>query len=392
MERHIRVALLATAVEFGGIDRVLGNLVRFMDPDVELRPILYTRSDTVKHRLFDTLAELDVRFDRILVDASRRRRPTPLRDLLQTLACVRSHGVDLIHSHGYRADVLGVTVAKVLGLPIVSTCHGYVSTDRRLGLYNRLDLVALRYFDRVIAVSDQLRTELIRHGIDQLRVQTLVNGIGDYRRSDRDRIRSGVRRRHGIAEDEIVFGFVGRLGQEKGLAYLIAALANLGGERFRLLLVGDGPQRAALEDAATRAGMGDKVLFVGFQDDPAGWYPAMDVFVLPSLTEGTPMVLLEAMSTGLPVIATAVGGVPSVVADHENGLLVPPADAIGLARAMNVLAPDRTLRSALGDRARASVLEKFDVRAWIRAMHDIYEGTVAERRAKGNPARRTNAC
>ena len=385
MEHHLRVALLATAVEFGGIDRVLANLVRGMDADVELLPILYTRRDTVKHRLFDILAELDVRFDKIYVDASRRRYPTPLRDLLHTLASVRGRRVDLIHSHGYRADVFGVVAAKMLGLPIVSTCHGYVATDRRLGLYNRLDLVALRRFDRVIAVSDQLRTELIGHGVDPRRVQTVVNAIGDDRRPDRDRLRIEVRLRHGIASHEILFGFVGRLGQEKGLAYLVDALASLGDGRIKLLLVGDGPQRTSLQDAVLRAGVGDKVLFVGFQDDPGGWYPAMDIFVLPSLTEGTPMVLLEAMSSGLPVIATAVGGMPSIVTDLDNGLLIPPADATRLARAMSALATDHGLRCALAGRARVSVLEKFDVRAWIHTMRDVYESTVAEKQSNREP-------
>lgn len=186
-----------------------------------------------------------------------------------------------------------------------------------------------------------------------------------------------------------MFGFVGRLGQEKGLTYLLEAFASLADSKCRLLIVGDGPQRDLLRDDAARIGLGDRVLFVGFQDDPDAWYPAMDVFVLPSLTEGTPMVLLEAMSSGLPVIATAVGGVPSIVTDRKDGLLVPPADVTRLADAMSALIADRRLRSVLGEQASASILERFDVRAWVGDMRDIYEATIREKRANPKVARRT---
>jgi glycosyltransferase involved in cell wall biosynthesis len=135
-----------------------------------------------------------------------------------------------------------------------------------------------------------------------------------------------------------------------------------------------------LEKAVRGCGLGDKVLFVGFQADPAAWYPAMDAFVLPSLTEGTPMALLEAMANGLPVIASSVGGVPAILSNGENGILVPQADPTGLVEAMQAVAGSRELRMKLSDGAILSVRENHDVNSWIRKVCEVYRTMLQENR------------
>src|SRR5262249_7680260 len=182
-----------------------------------------------------------------------------------------------------------------------------------------------RHFNRVIAVSEQMKRDLVQRGVNERKIRVITNALQDESGSDRTKVRGETRLRLGISEQEVVFGFVGRLSEEKGLAYLLQALKHWTSAaiRWRLVIVGNGPDRAELERAVRSLELGERVIFAGFQTDTAPWYAAMDAFVLPSLTEGTPMVLLEAMASGIPIIASSVGGVPAMISSGKHGLLVP---------------------------------------------------------------------
>jgi glycosyltransferase involved in cell wall biosynthesis len=215
-------------------------------------------------------------------------------------------------------------------------------------------------------------------GVPEERIRVIANAVsaaGDGAGMDQ---RTAIRARLAIGEADFVFGYVGRLSEEKGLDHLLQAAGELRVEAStsRILLVGDGPRRQDLEEAARGRGILDRVHFAGFQRDTSGWYRAMDAFVLPSLTEGTPMALLEAMAQGLPVVGTSVGGVPAVVTHGENGLLVPPADAAALGGALTQLASDVQLRRRLSAGALRTVRERYSVEAWTREVRNMYLATV----------------
>lgn len=359
------------------------TMLKNMVTEVELTPILFTRTDTKEKSFFDFLRDLHVPHETIYVNTSRVKYLNPLRNIVEAIACFRRKQFDLIHTHGYRADLIGLIVSKYFGLPIVSTCHGYISNDRHLNLYNGLDVFLLRYFDRVIAVSDRMKNDLVGKRIDKRKIHVITNAVWGAAVADTNGIRSNIRSQLGIGNNEFVFGFVGRLSEEKGLGYLVEAVKRMptGGEGWRLILLGEGPQRELLEKEVQDYGLGDKVLFVGFQADTAAWYPAMDAFVLPSLTEGTPMALLEAMANGVPVIASSVGGVPAILSNGENGILVPPADPTGLVEAMKAVAGSRELRMKLSDGAMRSVRENHDVNSWKRKVNEVYRTMVQENRS-----------
>jgi glycosyltransferase involved in cell wall biosynthesis len=384
VQRSLRVALLATVVEFGGIERVLLTLLQHMPADIELCPLLFTRKQAKPNHFLDGLEALKVPYDTIAIDTSRYKYFNPLKNIGEAITRFRSARYDLIHSHGYRANLIGFALSRYFGVPIVSTCHGYISTDWHLSLYNRLDVYLLRYFNHVIAVSERLKTDLVQKGVDERKIRVVTNALQDACGSDRATLRAQTRRRIGIEEGEFVFGFVGRLSEEKGIAHLLEALKQWtsGASRWRLVLVGDGPDRAQLERTARAFDLGERVIFAGFQTDTAQWYSAMDAFVLPSLTEGTPMVLLEAMASGLPLIATAVGGVPAMIRNGENGLLVPPANPMRLLEAMQATAANRELRERLSVGAAGSVRRDHSVAAWIEQVADVYTAThhLAQRR------------
>lgn len=374
----IRVALLATVVDFGGIERVLLTLLRRMEPGIELFPILFTRTEAKGNCFLKSLETLKIPYHTIYVNTSRYKYLNPLRNIGETIARLKGGRFDLIHTHGYRADLIGLVVSKYFSLPIVSTCHGFISTDRQLSFYNRLDIFLLRYFNRVIAVSDRMKGDLVEKGIDEKKIQMITNAVWDGPRSDTAGIRRETRSRMGIEEEEFVFGFVGRLSEEKGLDSLIEALKrwSMKGDPWRLVLLGDGPRRGVLEQSVRDFGLADKMLFAGFQSDTAGWYAAFDAFVLPSLTEGAPMALLEAMANGLPVIATSVGGVPALLSKGENGMLVPPGDPEKLLEAMRSIAGDRDLRTRLSGGALRSIQRNHDVRDWIKKVIEVYTAAV----------------
>ena len=371
--RPIRVALFATSVAFGGIERVVLNLLRHMPPGVEIVPIVFTRTDCEDQTFFERLREMGLPHETLYVNSHTPALiVNPVVNLAQAIRIVKNGRFDLIHSHGYRADAFVLVVAKYLGLPFVSTVHGFTPTDPRLRLWCELDARLLRFFPRVMAVSAPMKDQLVAYGLDAARVDVVINAVEEAAQGGSSR--REMRLRLGISESEFVFGFVGRLSDEKGVDHLLQAAESLVAQErsARFVIVGDGPRKDDLLEATRSRGLEGKVDFVGFQSNTAPWYETFDAFVLPSLSEGTPMALLEAMAHGLPSVATAVGGVPQVVSDGENGLLVPSADRTKLCEAMRSLMTNAQLRAKLSEGAVELVRGSYGVDAWIEHVQDVY--------------------
>jgi len=377
MRPTLRVALFATVVDFGGIERVLLNLFEHIDPGIRLFPILFTRLETRTNYFMKRVEALQIPHAVIYVNESRYKYWNPLKNIREVISYSRGKQFDLIHTQGYRADLIGLVASKYFRLPIVSTCHGFISNDKNLSFYIKLDVFLLKYFNQIIAVSEKMKQELISKGVDEKKVQVITNAVWDGARSDTTEIRKETRSRLGIRGEEFVFGFVGRLSEEKGVDYLLEAVKQglAIGNPWRLILVGDGSQRALLEQTVQNAGLTDQVIFAGFQNNTANWYPAMDAFVLPSLTEGTPMALLEAMANGIPAIATSVGGVPALLTNAENGLLVPSASPVRLVEAMRSLAGDHQLRARLSANAIRTIQRDHDIKSWVKKVSEVYIST-----------------
>jgi len=371
--RPIRVALFATSVAFGGIERVVLNLLRHMPAGVEIVPIVFTRTDCEDQTFFERLREMGLPHETLYVNSHTPALiVNPVVNLAQAIRIVKNGRFDLIHSHGYRADAFVLVVAKYLGLPFVSTVHGFTPTDPRLRLWCELDARLLRFFPRVMAVSAPMKDQLVAYGLDAAKVDVVINAVEEAAQGGSSR--KEMRLRLGISESEFVFGFVGRLSDEKGVDHLLQAAESLVAQErsARFVIVGDGPRKDDLLEATRSRGLEGKVDFVGFQSNTAPWYETFDAFVLPSLSEGTPMALLEAMAHGLPSVATAVGGVPQVVSDGENGLLVPSADRTKLCDAMRSLMTNAQLRAKISEGAVELVRGSYGVDAWIEHVQDVY--------------------
>jgi glycosyltransferase involved in cell wall biosynthesis len=284
----------------------------------------------------------------------------------------RRERVDILHSHGYKPDILlGFVPCPLRRLPLVSTVHGFTSTGglSLLALYRWLDLRALRRCDRVVLVHDGMTRG---SGLDRLgdpRWRVIENGISNGAEippADDDPIvqfcRSGP-----------VVGAVGRLSPEKGFHHLLVAFQRLveAGSNARLIMLGEGPERRRLEQMAAKANLNARILLPGFAD-ARRYLPLFDVFVLPSLTEGLPIALLEAMHAGVPIVASRTGGVPAVLEGGGCGILVQPGDVSDLSAALEGILADGPRAVALAGRARLAVRERYSSARMAEQYLELY--------------------
>ena len=367
---------MATVTDFGGSERVVLTLIKNINSDLfEVVPVIFTRTKLLDTAFFHELNKAGSKYHTIFADKQRIKYINPVTNIIKAYRVVRKGGFDLIHTHGYRCDFIGIVLAKLTGLPIVSTCHGFISNDANLRFYNKLDLFMLKHANRVMAVSEGIKQDLILSGVRESRISLVQNAVERNENGTFFAVRRRDKRQQlNIDGNEFVVGYVGRLSEEKGIKYLLQAHLSLAkaGLPVKMVLIGDGPQKGELEKLVDGSGIKNSVRFAGFQPQIETWFPAMDVFVLPSLTEGTPMALLEAMNEGIPVIASAVGGVPQVLDPGRNGLLVPPGNSEQIAEAIRDLFADETLRQRLSDNGRRTIAERYNIADWVNKVETEY--------------------
>ena len=279
---------------------------------------------------------------------------------------LRSEGIEVVNAHGSHGSLACCLAARRARVPVVATFHTPVIGDAvsgrkpRRALLGRLTRPALMLADRVIAVSECSRRYLLALGFAEDHVETVHNGI-DLRRY-READRAAARRELGVGDREVLFGFLGRLIEDKRPDLVLRAMKELArGLPVRAFIAGEGPLRRRLSDLAAELDLGDRIMLTGFRSDTAALLAASDCLVAPSVREGLPIVLLEAMAAGRPVIASAVGGVPELVVDGECGRLLTPDDLGGLVRAMRELAESPELRAEMGGAGQARVARGFTV-------------------------------
>ncbi len=383
-----KVALLLTPVEFGGAEKVGLTLLKNIQRNLfDVRPIMLIRPWEEKGFFTRELEKLGYDYQTIPVALYERHqkrdywRVPRCAGLLRSMA--RKEQFDLIHTNGYFADIIGIPVAKSLGIPALAMCHGFVDSDAKLRLYNRLDLLILRLGNRVICVSEELRRLLVRWHVSSRRVCLLRNAVDAVYDPNRfSAMRQEARRAFGVTEGEILLGSCGRLSAEKGLANLVEAGSSLlaAGLPVKILLIGDGPERLKLERLAMSSNLRERCMFSGFREDVLAMLPAIDVFVLPSLTEGTPMALLEAMGQGIPVVASAVGEVPTIVAHDRSGILVEPGQVAQIAGAVRRIVENAEFREGLSQKERETIDNHFGIQPWVSEIERHYTELINERR------------
>jgi len=317
----------------------------------------------------------------ILPGLGRELRPhrdcAALVKLVRLLRQLRPH---IVHTHTAKAGALGRIAAKLAGTPvIVHTFHGHVlhgyfsrGTTR---LFLNVERCLAAISTKVLTVSDGQCRDLLRLRIgrpETVGVMPLGLELDGFLRSD---LRRGeIRRRLGVAPEAPLVGIIARLVPIKDHTTFLEAASDLHTSRpdVRFLIVGDGELRPRLEQQAHALGLDECTHFLGWQRELEPIYADLDLAVLSSLNEGTPLSLIEAMAAGLPVVATHVGGIPDLVTDGKTGLLVPPKDPIAMSRAMDTLLGDADRRRQMGQLGREAVYPFYSDAALMDRMHRLY--------------------
>lgn len=377
----INIAFLLTPIEFGGAERVCLNLLRtYSRRDFQIIPILFIRPWEKKSVFASEIEKLKIFYYTIPValrpSTEGKDRSRILRCYYSLFKILKEGRFNVIHTNGYFADFIGIPMAKIFRIPHMATCHGYIDNDSALKIYNKLDVMILRFSEKIIAVAESIKWKLIEQGVKENSIRTITNSVltPDIEEDKMLEKRTATRTRYKIENDEIAIGYVGRLSEEKGLEFAIYAVKELIelGRRVKIVLIGDGPQRLKLETIVKEHKIKENVILTGFQSNVNELLPGLDIFVLPSLTEGTPMALLEAMSYGIPAVASAVGGVPKIINHRKNGMLVLPGNVEQLTEALDVFISNKQYRKKLSDVAKITVQKTYGLHSWIGSIQSIY--------------------
>ena len=275
---------------------------------------------------------------------------------------------DIVHTHGYRPDALDSGVARRLGIPTVTTIHGESFLGGRTRLYEWFQWRAYRRFDAVIAVSASLQETALSRGVPRDRVHLIRNAWpGGVMFASREAARHEL----GLSPADRVVGWIGRMIPVKGGDVFLRALADPRAAQTAAVLIGDGRERSRLESLAAELGVLPRVRFAGGIEGAARLLRAFDAFVLSSRSEGTPIVLFEAMSAGVPIVASRVGGVPDVIGDGA-AVLVAPDDPSALAEGLASLLADAASGAAMAHRAQRRLEDGFATPAWLERHEALY--------------------
>jgi glycosyltransferase involved in cell wall biosynthesis len=357
---------------FGGAERVVLNLADSID-STRFNVIIGTFINA--HFPQNDFLEM-VKTKNIAHETFWLKRTFDVDNIPRLVRFIRSQDVTLIHTHGYRSDILGLLAARISGRPVVATIHGFVPINSRLRLYEQADRFALRFFDRVLPVSDHIGNYLKRCGIRKEKIETIRNAIAaDNHAGNRSPLTSYK------PNGDLLIGVVGRLSPEKNIPGFLDVARRLSGkyERLRFVVVGDGPERNCLEGLTLKMKLDGKVKFTGFLEDMEGVYASLDMLVISSSMEGIPLTALEAMRHGIPVVSTRVGGIPEVITSGVDGLIVEPGDMEALGDAVEMLVIDNRKYVTIAHNARDKIRREFNRSSWIEKIQSCYVSVLNQR-------------
>jgi glycosyltransferase involved in cell wall biosynthesis len=294
--------------------------------------------------------------------------------------CAKRRGIAVIHTHGYKANIYGLRVARSLGIPLVITCHLWTGSSLSVRVYEFLDAQVMRRADKIVAVSDAIEATLRSAGIPRDKLQTIYNGIdlAPFAAAE-----PTLRRELGSGGRPLI-ALVGRLERQKGIEYFIRAAAEVVVQSpdARFIVIGEGSQRQPLESLIRELGMTERISLLGERKDMPGVYASLDLFVLSSIDEGMPMTILEALASGRPTIATRVGAVGKLILNEETGLLVEARSVPALRDAMLRCLEDSSFARALGLRGEEHVRTSFSADSMARQYIETYRKAGSAREAR----------
>ncbi len=370
--KKIKVLHLVASPAIGGAEKVILSLTRNLNRerfDVVIGISILSKEKS--NVFWEEAAGAGIE---AVLEPIRIQHRYSITQLIDLIRIIRKHRPHIIHTHGFKTHFFGIIAAKIFKISSVATVHGMYSNRPKASLLFTTRYFVLRKFRKIIAVSDEINNILVKMGISYSRIVTIRN-VPFIREMRIESNNSSLRKEKCISAKTKIVGFVGRLEHVKGCSQFVKAaykvLPHFSDLNF--VIFGDGSKKNKLEEEVTSRGYEKKIIFYGFRKKTEKIFNTLDCFVLPSLNEGIPLALLEAMYYGVPVIATCVGGVPEVIKDHESGILVHPNNVDELAKAMI-----ETLRNFDAAKKRALVAKEtisnnYSIEKWINNIENLYK-------------------
>jgi glycosyltransferase involved in cell wall biosynthesis len=365
MTRRLTILHVTAPSRVGGLEKVVSALTTgHAQAGHAVHVAAVAGSDEDAQHFLAPLGSRGIHTAPIIVSSrSYLRERRMIRDLCRTI------DPDVVHTHGYRSDVIASSVARRLGIPVVTTAHGFTYGGWRNRLYEALQVRAFRSFAAVVAVSQSLVELLAQAGVSRDRLHLIVNAWSTYRPLEE---RDVARAKLGLSAGARYVAWVGRLSPEKGADVLLEAIPHLTTDAT-ICFIGDGPERSVLEARAATLGISERVRWCGVVEHAGALLRAFDAFALSSRTEGTPIALFEAMSAALPIVATQVGGVPSVLGEPGvAALTVESENPQALAGAIDAVLRDPSAAARRSEAATRALTERFSVGPWLEAYENLY--------------------
>ena len=387
MKRIKVMHLLPTGLQFkGGMENGVINLIKGLDPDrYELSVCVLRDSGSVFQRY---LGNNSVKF----FPVAKKKEGFDYSLFLRLARLFRQEKIDILHSHNWGTLFHGVLGAKFAAVPVI--IHGehgksFSDLDSRHRARDLARRILYRHLDVIVTVSQQLRDEIIQTtAIDATKVIAIANGVDSVKFRPEPVTRQKVAQ-FGINDQDVVLGTVGRIDPIKDYPSLLRGAAPLINchSNFKVLIVGDSYEkqyRQELTDLAKELGIQDRLIITGWREDVPDLLKTIDIFILPSLSEGMSNTILEAMACGKPVVATRVGSNGQLVDNGTTGLLVPPADPETLSQAIMRLALDKELSHQMGEAGRRKVTEEFSLSQMVSKFENLYSALYERKlRSKG---------
>ncbi len=388
--KPIKILHLITTVEegkgIGGAENLLLSMLDKIDKSEFKFIVAYHLPTRLKKELGRTKVEQLFKEKGTEVELFATRSKFDLLAIIKLINLIREKNIDIVHAQQPRLDFLGSIAAKLAGVPVVITRH--LSMARfpinrfKRQIYQLFDsLVTARLADKIITVSKEIASDLIKtQRVSPNKIKVIYNGIDPGKFSRQTDEKRSIRKEFKLGKCQLV-GIIARINIQKSHQYFLEAVSYIVKimPQVKFLIVGDGPLKADMEKLAKKLGIDSWVIFTGYRTDISQIISELDIIVLSSLTEGLPVVFLEAMAMSKPVVSFNVGGVSELVIDGQTGILVPLKDSSGLAKAIIKLLKNKEEATGMGMAGWKRLDEKFSLEQMVRGYEEVYVEIIESR-------------
>jgi glycosyltransferase involved in cell wall biosynthesis len=363
----IRVLELAGSVALYGAERWILALVKNLDRQ-KIQPIIGALNDEMGSTA--PLCDAAVRMDAPTFVIQSRGR-VDLHSIRRLRQIIQKQSINILHTHGYKLDLQGRLATWGTQCKIVTTPHGWThNPDMKLRLYENLDRAIFPLMDRVAPLSDEMHRQIAGIPGMSRKLRLIRNGV------DLDELSPDIKESPEMSlwksQGHFVVGFIGRLIGAKGPLTLLRAIAQMTSTKVDLAVVGSGPDLQLLKEAAQSLNISTRVAFFGYREDRLSFIKAFNVLALPSLSEGIPRCVMEAMGLGIPVVASDIPGCRALIDTHKTGILVPPGSESELANALEYLRNNPGIRVSLAKAAKEKVIACFSAGRMAREYEELF--------------------